>query len=116
MRIKKSDKGYEITFEYKKQLTIAAKKLAVDCDGEYIPRRKSFLIPLEYESQVTKFGNKYGFVFTEERKKSDYTLPPMPELTQDIPLKMNLYPYQRQGVAYCIEKKRVVIGDKMGLG
>ena len=62
------------------------------------------------------FGQKYGFVFTKEHTKEDWEIPKLPELTQDIPLKMELYPYQKQGVAYNIIHKRTIIGDKMGLG
>lgn len=41
---------------------------------------------------------------------------PLPELTVDIPLKQNLFEYQKNGVAYCIQKKRTIIGDVPGLG
>ncbi|MEG0108873.1 MAG: DEAD/DEAH box helicase, partial [Lachnospiraceae bacterium] len=117
MRIKESETEYEITFEYNRNLTWAIKKMLSICPGsEYNPKRKSFIFPKCYAPQVYTFGNRYGFVFTKEHEKKDYKLPPMPELTIDIPLKMNLYPYQRQGVAYNIIHKRTIIGDKMGLG
>lgn len=45
-----------------------------------------------------------------------FIIPPMPELTVHIPLKEELRPYQKQGVAYGIEKKRFINGDDMGLG
>lgn len=40
----------------------------------------------------------------------------LPELTVDIPLKMKLFPYQANGVAYNLEKKKTIIGDEPGLG
>lgn len=43
-------------------------------------------------------------------------IPPMPELTVDIPFLLKPYHYQTQGIAYCIEKKRVLIADEPGLG
>lgn len=42
---------------------------------------------------------------------------PMPELTVEIPgLKLQPFPFQRNGIAYILEKKRLIIGDQMGLG
>lgn len=117
MRIKESKTEFEITFEYNKRLTWAVKKLLYDCPGsDFNPKRKSFVVPKHYEHQVLEFGNKHGFIFTKERDVQDYTIPPMPKLEIDIPLKMKLYPYQTEGVAYNILHKRVIIGDKMGLG
>ena len=117
MRIKESNDSFEITFEYNRNLTWAIKKLMEVCPGaEYDPRRKSFFFPKIYAPQVYMFGQKYGFVFTKEHAKADWEIPKLPELTQDIPLKMELYPYQKQGVAYNIIHKRTIIGDKMGLG
>lgn len=117
MRIKESNGDFEITFEYNRNLTWAIKKLMGVCPGAgYDPRRKSFFFPKIYAPQVYMFGQKYGFTFTKEHKKEDWKIPELPELTQDIPLKMELYPYQKQGVAYNIIHKRTIIGDKMGLG
>lgn len=117
MRIKESNDCFEITFEYNKRLTWAVKKLMEICpSSEYNPKRKSFIFPKRYASQIQRFGQKYGFVFTREHNKEDWKIPVLPELKQDIPLKMELYPYQKQGVAYNILHKRTIIGDKMGLG
>jgi SWI/SNF-related matrix-associated actin-dependent regulator 1 of chromatin subfamily A len=41
---------------------------------------------------------------------------PLPELTEDIQLKQQLYNFQRGGVAYCLEKGNCMIGDQQGLG
>lgn len=117
MRIKESKDYFEVTFEYNRRLTWATKKLMEVCPGsEYDPKRKSFIFPKRYAPQIQLFGQKYGFVFTKEHNKEDWQIPALPELKQDIPLKMELYPYQRQGVAYNIVHKRTIIGDKMGLG
>ncbi|WP_337659574.1 DEAD/DEAH box helicase [Butyricimonas virosa] len=117
MRVKEFNEGFEITFEFDKRLTWAIKKLMEICPGsEKDKRRKSYIFPKCYAPQVIMFGQKYGFAFTREHEKRDYELPPMPELKTEIPLKMTLYPYQREGVAYNIIHKRTIIGDKMGLG
>lgn len=43
-------------------------------------------------------------------------IPPLPELTREIPLLLKPFPYQNQGIAYILEKRRVLIGDQPGLG
>jgi SWI/SNF-related matrix-associated actin-dependent regulator of chromatin subfamily A-like protein 1 len=40
----------------------------------------------------------------------------LPDLTVSLPVRRPLYPYQGFGVAYCLKHKRVIIGDKPGLG
>ena len=46
----------------------------------------------------------------------DYTIPAMPQLDVHIPLKRELYPFQKEGVAYILKHKRVIVGDQPGLG
>lgn len=41
---------------------------------------------------------------------------PLPELTEDIPLKKELFSFQRTGVAYGLQKGNCMIGDQQGLG
>jgi SWI/SNF-related matrix-associated actin-dependent regulator of chromatin subfamily A-like protein 1 len=43
-------------------------------------------------------------------------LPPIAELTVDLPLKATLRPYQRQGIAQAMKFQQCLIGDEMGLG
>ncbi len=45
-----------------------------------------------------------------------YTLPPMPDLTVEHGLKIEPFPYQKQGIAYALQKKRCFFGDMPGLG
>lgn len=45
-----------------------------------------------------------------------YTLPPMPELRVEHGLKIEPFPYQKEGIAYALEKKRCFFGDQPGLG
>ena len=117
MRIKETKEYYEVTFEFNRTLTWAVRKLLSVCPGAYADKsRKSYVFPKCYAPQVHMFGAKYGFAFTREHDKKDWRIPELPELVQEIPLKMELYPYQRKGVAYAILHKRVIIGDKPGLG
>lgn len=46
----------------------------------------------------------------------DYTLPPMPDLKVPHNMTIEPYEYQKQGIAYALEKKRCIMGDEPGLG
>lgn len=46
----------------------------------------------------------------------DYTLPPMPDLTVPHNMILEPYEYQKQGIAYALDKKRCIMGDEPGLG
>jgi SWI/SNF-related matrix-associated actin-dependent regulator 1 of chromatin subfamily A len=46
----------------------------------------------------------------------DYSIPDMPTLDIDIPLKREMFPFQKEGVAYNLQHKRVIVGDQPGLG
>ena len=52
----------------------------------------------------------------DEEPVCDYEIPPMPKL--DVPHKMLIepYEYQKDGIAYALEKKRCIMGDEPGLG
>ena len=45
-----------------------------------------------------------------------YEIPQMPDLTVPHNMVMEPYEYQRQGIAYALEKKRCIMGDEPGLG
>ena len=51
-----------------------------------------------------------------EPEITDFVIPDMPELDVPVRLKLDMYPYQKQGTAYNLQQKRVIVGDKPGLG
>lgn len=88
---------------------------------------KSHFPPGKYTQQayVEIFGNwavKNGYEGSVRkgtpatRPDVHYTLPPMPELTVPHELKIEPFPYQKQGIAYALQKKRCFFGDMPGLG
>ena len=46
----------------------------------------------------------------------DYTIPALPQLTVPHGLLLEPYPYQKEGIAYALQKKRCIFGDQPGLG
>lgn len=115
MLIQKVNSNYHITFPYSVRLVNAVKALP----GRYWNGQlKVWVVPEQYGIAVQHFAMKNGFQFGKatEEPQQDFTIPPMPELTVDIPLKRQLFEYQKKGVAYALQKKRLIIGDQPGLG
>ncbi len=105
-----------IIFNYRPHLVNAVKNIP---GRRWDPTRKAWKVPVSNRRRVEAFASQYGFRFQEDRPgvpERDYTIPPLPELNVDIPLKMKLFPYQAKGVAYALQKKRLIIGDQPGLG
>ena len=114
MLITKQGNKFLISFKYNPNLVDQVKGLP---GRRWDPVNKCWSVPQEYEPYVREFARKYNFRFSEDIREEVFgETPEMPELTVSIPLKMNLFPYQAKGVAYCLEKKKVIIGDQPGLG
>src|SRR5690606_12040556 len=58
---------------------------------------------------------EFGYKHIEQPER-EFIIPALPELTIDIPLKMELRQYQKEGVAYSLDRQRLIMGDDMGLG
>lgn len=52
----------------------------------------------------------------DDEPVESYEIPPMPELTVPHNMTLEPYEYQKQGIAYALEKKRCIMGDEPGLG
>ena len=86
MQIQKSDKYFIISFQYRPNLVEAVKLLpGKRWDGV----NKVWLVPIEFENAVTRFGEAYGFKFGKQIVTSEdiaYTIDPLPELTINLKL------------------------------
>lgn len=112
-------KGFTIHYDYSKSITD---------DIKLIPGRafnwqdKSWTVPLMSRTFILTLAKKHRFEMGDNKPSSpvmraeEMRLPEMPVLMQDIPLKLQPYPYQRQGIAYGIEHRRFINGDAPGLG
>ncbi len=81
--------------------------------------QKHWTVPRQYREEVERFAKRHKLDFGDTYvPESDqvFTIDPLPELKIDIPIKRPLFPFQAQGIAYSIEKKRLIIGDDMGMG
>jgi SWI/SNF-related matrix-associated actin-dependent regulator 1 of chromatin subfamily A len=114
MTITEQGKYFRIQFRYMPHLVEAVKALP---ERRFDPVNKCWLVPLSEKDEVMAFARRYKFqtaTSLEEEKYAD--IPPLPSLSIEIPLKLRLFPYQAQGVAYALEKKRLIIADQPGLG
>lgn len=100
---------------------------AIISDIKLIPGRrfdgvsKNWIVPGESKRHLVRLANKYGFAMKGAEtpdvfKNFTYDIPDMPKLKADIPLKRDLFPFQREGVQYILDQKRVIVGDQPGLG
>ena len=119
MIIQRSDKYFVISFRYQPHLVEAVKTLP---EKRWDGVNKLWLVPIRYENDVTAFGRKFGFNFSEKQTTTDadiaYQIPELPNLTTSLSLADGItpYPYQEQGIARGLELKRFLNGDKPGLG
>lgn len=114
-KITKTSSHFIIEFSFSPQINGAVKSLP---GRKFHYAQKYWSVPVEFESEVQSFASKFQFAgLTETRApKFDKVIPELPELTQDIPLKMDMYAYQKNGVAYGLEKRKFINGDEPGLG
>lgn len=128
--IQEDGKNYYVQFRYHPLMVevvkrIPGRKFDSKLGMWVIP--KNYFPPGKYTQQayVEIFGNwavKNGYERSVQkgapasRPDVHYTLPPMPELKVGHGLKIEPFPYQKEGIAYALEKKRCFFGDQPGLG
>lgn len=130
MLIQEDGKNYYLQFRYHPVMVEVVKRIpGRNFDSKLgmwvIP--KNYFPPGKYtqHAYVEIFGNwavKNGYERSVQRgspaSRPDvhYTLPPMPQLRVEHGLKIEPFPYQKEGIAYALEKKRCFFGDQPGLG
>ncbi|TDQ79545.1 DEAD/DEAH box helicase [Sphingobacterium yanglingense] len=107
---------FKIEFQYKPKIVEAVKALP---ERKFDFNDKTWSVPTRYRDEVERFCKVHNLQFGQKvvnEVAQNFTIPPLPELTIEIPLKRDPRPYQRTGIAYAIEKQRLFFGDDMGLG
>lgn len=114
MVITKTEQHFRISFKYNPRLIEAVRSLP---DRRFDGAQKCWVVPVQYSDAVQKFATHYGFRFGgEEAEEKVGVLPPPPYLTAKLPLKIEPFDYQNEGIAYGLNKKRFILGDQPGLG
>lgn len=115
--IKEDDKYFIVGFEYHMTLVTQIKAIP----GAWFNRKTKEWHVLKYRSrELEEFKKAVGYVelmdTPVEEPERFGAIDPLPELDREIPLLMTPYPYQKQGIAYILQKRNVLIGDQPGLG
>lgn len=115
MTIVETAAGYEISFPFDFNKVKEVKKISgVWFNG----KNKVWTAPKRAEKDVEALMKKYGIIDLNVARAPEEsgTVPPLPELDIELNLPRDLFPFQKRGVAYCRQHKRVIIGDQPGLG
>jgi len=89
----------------------------------YDTQKKLWYVPIDQSENLIHFAHAFGFTMGEKAEKIMYAVKNNLEASYNaeavdlnIPLKMDLFPFQSSGVDYCMKNERVIIADEMGLG
>ncbi|TZF84541.1 DEAD/DEAH box helicase [Pedobacter sp. BS3] len=105
---------FKIYFQYNARIVDRVKEIP---GRRFNPLGKCWEVHIENRIAVERFAHANKFTFGKPQEVEQvFEIPPMPDLDMDIPLKMEMFPYQKQGVAYNLQKRRTILGDKPGLG
>lgn len=113
---------YELYFRYHPTLLAAVKELP---GRRYVHEKKYWTVPVMYSTEVEKFAKRFdieiqgagGSVENEcPFDFSDISYPELEDPAIDFDFRRTPFPFQRSGVGYILDKKKVIVGDQMGLG
>lgn len=118
MQIIETVKDFEVMFQYDYNKVQALKNIP---GAWYQGAQKKWHIPKHRTNDVNYLRQKFNVTSLtpiEVIAQEVYSeIPELPDLTVEIPtLKRDLFAFQKKGTAYCIQNKRVIIGDQPGLG
>lgn len=112
---------YKVSFAYHPLLVKCIRRIPsarYRADGhfwEVQPRDVEYLRKMEAWAVANRLCGSVAWVKDEEPVE-DFEIPPMPQLTVPHNMVMEPYEYQREGIAYALDKKRCIMGDEPGLG
>src|SRR5579862_176127 len=117
MQIIETDKGYDIKFDYNKALVEEMHTIP----GAWFHREtRTWKVSKHRYKEIAWLRQRHGVKGNEIHRNTvpeQYgEIPPLPELTVDLKLVRKPFPFQNNGIAYLMEKRRVIIGDQPGLG
>lgn len=112
---------YKVSFTYHPLLVKCIKRIPsarYRADGhfwEVSPADENYLRKMEEWAVNNRLVGSVAWTKDDEPVES-YVIPPMPKL--EVPHNMTLepYEYQKEGIAYALDKKRCIMGDEPGLG
>ena len=112
---------YKVTFQYHPMLVKCIKRIPsarYRADGKYWEVSVNDIV---YLQKMGVWAKEYHFCtnvlwLQDDEPVQSYEALPMPELKIPHNLLIEPYEYQREGIAYALDKKRCILGDEQGLG
>lgn len=112
---------YKVSFQYHPMLVKCIKRIPSAryiADGKYWEVAVSDVV---YLQKMSAWAKGYHFVtnvmwLEDSESVQTYEELPLPQLTVPHNLLIEPYDYQKEGIAYAMEKKRCILGDEQGLG
>ena len=112
---------YKVSFQYHPMLVRCIKRIPsarYRADGKYWEVATS---DITYLQKMGVWARQYHFVtnvmwLEDSEPVQTYEPLPLPVLTVPHNLLIEPYEYQKEGIAYALEKKRCILGDEQGLG
>ena len=112
---------YKVAFQYHPMLVKCIKRIPsarYQADGKFWEVSVSDISYLQKMGQWAKAQRFVTTVLWLEDSEPIISYEPLPMPTLDVPHNMLIepYEYQKEGIAYALEKKRCIMGDEPGLG
>jgi SWI/SNF-related matrix-associated actin-dependent regulator 1 of chromatin subfamily A len=112
---------YKVSFQYHPMLVKCIRRIPsarYRADGKFWEVATSDIM---YLQKMSVWAKQYHFVtntlwLEDSEPVQSYEPLPMPVLTVPHNLLIEPYEYQKEGIAYALDKKRCIIGDEQGLG
>ena len=112
MHIEQQPQYLVVRFDYNERIVSDLKKIG----GGWRPDMKAWLVSWSRYDELMTVYSKYVKPEKVQAPEQYGTIPDLPELDIELPLKRALFHYQAQGAAYNIVNKRTILGDQPGLG
>jgi len=110
-----TNNGYEVTFQYKPWLVESIKKIP-GAGFRSKEGKKFWFVPGRSGNALLNWAKNFSNAKVSSQKIEIGNIDPLPDLGIEIQLLYNMFPYQKKGVAYALDKMRLIIGDEPGLG
>jgi SWI/SNF-related matrix-associated actin-dependent regulator of chromatin subfamily A-like protein 1 len=112
MTVTETPERFIISFGFNPKMIADIKKVP---GWNYDREKKTWSVPALSRPQLNEFLARYGQGLIKTKAYNEHDLK-MPDLDFELNLKRVPFPYQRQGIAYALQKQRVIMGDQPGLG
>lgn len=112
---------YKVAYQYHPMLVACTKRIPSARYQAEVKYWEVAIVDAQYLRIMAKWAQDKGYVrmvrwMKDEEPVESYEPLPMPELSVPHNMLIQPYDYQKEGIAYALQKKRCIMGDEPGLG